>query len=328
MCYRRAVRHGYTDGMKLFQSVLFLLFLTCTPNLLHAQFTYTTNDNTITITAYTGNGGNVVIPSSINGFPVTSLGFEAFGQSPSFLIGVTIPDTITNIGRSAFVYCNLLTNVNMSTNVVTIGDFAFVHCWTLRRLTLPDTVVSLGAYAFQWCSALTNIHMGPNIASIQDYAFDGCSNLTSIAISANVTNIGNYAFALCKDLTNVFFYGNAPAAGSGVFNNDKSATAFYLPWTAGWGPTFAGIPTAPWMPQIQVGAAGMQTNQSVFNVNWADGTTVIWDACTNLDQEVWTPIATNKINGSQAYFVDPQSAQHPVRFYRVRSASQQGSPTP
>jgi len=85
-----------------------------------AQFRWTTNGNTITITGYTGSGGEVVIPSETNGYPVTSIGFGAFVQSPSRVTSVTIPDTVTNIGRSAFPSCFVLTDVTMSTNVIFI----------------------------------------------------------------------------------------------------------------------------------------------------------------------------------------------------------------
>src|SRR5437016_6222562 len=87
---------------------LLMLFLGF-PAALQAQFTYTTNNGTIAITAYTGQGGAVAIPSMTNGFTVTSIGFQAFAQSPSLLTTVSIPDSITNIGRSAFATCIQLT---------------------------------------------------------------------------------------------------------------------------------------------------------------------------------------------------------------------------
>ncbi len=42
------------------------------------DYTYTTNNGTITITQYTGPGGAVTIPDTINGLPVTSIGDQAF----------------------------------------------------------------------------------------------------------------------------------------------------------------------------------------------------------------------------------------------------------
>ena len=69
-----------------------------------AQFTYTTNNGAIAITGYTGffSDGQVTIPSTINGYPVTAIGTNAFYFFAS-VTDVTIPDTVTNIGDGAFL---------------------------------------------------------------------------------------------------------------------------------------------------------------------------------------------------------------------------------
>ena len=58
-------------------TILPLLLLLALPAA-RAQFTYTTNNGAITITGYTGPGGDVIIPSMTNGLPVTSIGTAAF----------------------------------------------------------------------------------------------------------------------------------------------------------------------------------------------------------------------------------------------------------
>ncbi len=56
-----------------------MLLLALLPDVVRAQFTFTTNDdNTLTITGYTGSGGAVTIPNTINGLSVTSVGDSAF----------------------------------------------------------------------------------------------------------------------------------------------------------------------------------------------------------------------------------------------------------
>ncbi len=80
--------------------LLLLLMLSAT---VQAQFNYITNNGAITITGYTGPGGDVVIPSTIDGQLVTGIGHLAFASSS--LISVTIPNSVTNIGRFAFS-CN------------------------------------------------------------------------------------------------------------------------------------------------------------------------------------------------------------------------------
>src|ERR1039457_664600 len=72
------------------------------PATVQAQFTFTTNNGTITITGYTGLGGVVTIPSTTNGWPVTSIGDYAFQHS--VLSSVIIPDSVTSIGVGVFEY--------------------------------------------------------------------------------------------------------------------------------------------------------------------------------------------------------------------------------
>ena len=74
------------------------------PAAVHAQFNFTTNNGTITITGYTGPGGAVFIPSTTNGYPVSSIGNYAF-QSSANLTNVTIPNSVSNIGYGTFQSC-------------------------------------------------------------------------------------------------------------------------------------------------------------------------------------------------------------------------------
>src|SRR5215469_11397619 len=83
------------------------------------DFTYTNNNGTITITGYTGPGGNVTIPSTIDGLPVINIGNRAFTELTS-LTGVTIPGSVTDIGAAAFAYCSRLTSLRIPGSVTNI----------------------------------------------------------------------------------------------------------------------------------------------------------------------------------------------------------------
>src|SRR5687767_8739555 len=72
---------------------LLLWLLLTLPAVVQAQFSYTTNNGTITITGYTGPGGAVVIPATINGRPVTRIGDQAFYYETS-VTGITIPNSV------------------------------------------------------------------------------------------------------------------------------------------------------------------------------------------------------------------------------------------
>jgi hypothetical protein len=114
------------------------------------DFTYTATATEVTITGYTGPGGAVVIPASIDGTPVTAIGNEAF--SPGYegiqsITSVTIPNSVTSIGNLAFVNCRSLTSVTIPDSVTSIGGSAFAGCSGLTRVIIPVTTV-LGIDAF------------------------------------------------------------------------------------------------------------------------------------------------------------------------------------
>ncbi len=76
------------------------------PATLQAQFTFTTNSGAITITGYTGTNGVAIIPDTINGLPIASIAAVAFSYAN--VASVTIPDSVTEIGSSAFQNCGSL----------------------------------------------------------------------------------------------------------------------------------------------------------------------------------------------------------------------------
>ena len=164
-------------------------------------------DDSITIIGYNGTDGDVVIPSTIDGASVTSIGDWAFSGCAE-LTSVTIPDSVTSIGESAFSDCAELTSVTIPASVTNIDDFAFVGCSSLSSVTIPDSVKSIGYGAFGNCSALTEIVIPDTATSIGELVFYGCSALTEITIPDSVTSICKEAFGLCSELKNVYYTGS------------------------------------------------------------------------------------------------------------------------
>ena len=151
--------------------------------------------------------------------------------------------------------------------------------------------------------------------------FLGCSRLTSVTIPNSVTSFGDGVFYDCTGLTGVYFQGNALSLGVSEFLNAYNATIYYLPGATGWGSTFAGRPTALWLPQAQSSDAsfGVQTDQFGFNISWASDKVVVVEAASDLVNPVWIPVGTNTLTGGSSYFSDPDWANHPARLYRLRA---------
>ncbi len=319
---KQTARSGTVGFLRAACAVRLLLLLLLTlPAAVQAQFLYAINNGTITITGYTGPGGAVIIPATINGLPVTSIGFQAFFGRTN-LMSISIPNSVTGIGEHAFYSCTSLTSVTIPSSVTIIGNFAFFGCISLTSVTIPDSVTSIRYGAFYGCISLTSVNIPSSVTSIWDYAFNGCASLTSVTIPSSVANFRHGAFYGCTGLVGVYFQGDAPViSGFAVFEGNNAATIYYLPGTAGWGPTFGGRPTALWEPEFQASdtSFGVRTNQFGFNISWASGRVVVVEACTDLAQPLWTPVGTNTLTDGSSYFSDPQWTNHPARFYRLRS---------
>jgi hypothetical protein len=244
------------------------------PVIVRAQFIYVTNNGAITITGYTGSGGTLVIPNTINGLPVTAIGSDAFFNTA--LTWVAIGTNVTTIGGGAFQACTSLSSIYLPNSVTSIGNDAFWDCAALPAITIPISVTNIGVTVFYNCSSLTAITVDANnpayssangvlftksqttliqypeaktgayqipsgVTNIGAYAFKYCYYLTNVTIPTSVMSIGTSGFAACG-LTAAYFQGNAPSGDSSVFSSDIG-TVYYLAGTSGWGTNFGGLPT-------------------------------------------------------------------------------------
>jgi hypothetical protein len=291
-CFSESITAGPASGPCSITAFAVLLLFSIAE--LPAQdFTYTNTNGTITITGYTGPGGNVTIPSIIDGLPVTSIGSYAF-QWFTNLTGVSIPDSVTNIedgdlwkggGAGTFWFCAGLTNVAIGKGVMHIGMGAFERCSGLTRAAIPDSVTSIG-----------------------DFAFHFCTSLSTVTIGKGVTKVGNslgYVFAQCSNLVAVYFQGDEPffsyfpEFGSLTsFVDDNDATLYYLPGARGWAtPTVEGRPAVLWNPTVLTndGSFGVKQNRFGFNITGTAGIPIVIEATTNLAAQSWVPLQSGTL---------------------------------
>ncbi len=96
------------------------------------------------------------------------------------LTSITIPNSVTSIGKGAFCDCSGLTSVTIPNSVTSIGDDAFYRCSGLTSVTIPNSVTSIGKYAFALCSNLTEV-------TLQGTALPSCVNNAFNQISKGAT---------------------------------------------------------------------------------------------------------------------------------------------
>ena len=180
------------------------------------------------VIGYEGAATRVSIADTYNGVPVTSI-YKAVFSYKNFITTVSIPDSVTSIGDSAFCDCTSLTNVTIGNSVTSIGDSAFSHCSILTSIVIPKGVTSIGNGAFSHCSNLASIVIPDSVTSIGNGAFYWCDNLTSIVIPEGLTSIGEYVFYNCNGLTSIVIPDSVTSIGNGAFSHCSNLTSIVIP---------------------------------------------------------------------------------------------------
>jgi len=142
------------------------------------EYRYNEEYQGIEITGYTGNQSKVIIPATIDGVCVNSIGARAFYEKRE-IQEMVIPEEIDYFGDYCFGFCNIK-SVVLPQNIKKMGDGVFIGCFVLEEVYLPQ-----------------------NIKSLPDATFDNCVKLKKIHNVSNIEEIGEEAFFLCIDLEEV-----------------------------------------------------------------------------------------------------------------------------
>lgn len=212
---------------------------------------YYEQDGSITIFKYHGNASKVVIPSSIEGVPVTEIGYRAFAVNET-MTSIHIPNTVTSIGMRAFDYCTALKSVSLSQNLKSIGDEAFSLCESLVSVTLPSGLERIGTDAFSNCQNLTRVNIPKSVVewgrgsfsftaietleleeglqTISEAAFYGIP-LKQLVLPSSIKTISDRAFYNCDKLESVVLNDGLETIGVNAFGWNYSLTEIIIPAT-------------------------------------------------------------------------------------------------
>ena len=186
---------------------------------------YEDTDGRLTVTgAGDYDGDEIVIPSRIDGTPVTAVGEGAFENCEN-ITAITIPDTVTYIGSRAFAGTSI------------------------AYIAIPSSVSEIGGQIFSGCGNLTevayNCDYGPsesgvffNIPSLEKVSFGGTRvpgyiclnsvNLCEVVLGDSVTEIGYRAFSGCMNLKEINIPAKVSVIGAEAFSG-SGLTSVSLP---------------------------------------------------------------------------------------------------
>jgi len=206
----------------------------------------------VKITGYSGPGGEVIIPTYIDGVRVIEIAGSAF-QGEGAITSITIPDTVTSVGARAFE-----------------------HCTSLTSATIGSGVTKISQSMFRGCTALAYVYIPGSVRTIDSYAFYDNTALTTITIPSSVTDIMPLAFGNNYNLVTMIFEGNAPGVSSNsIFNHNSELRAYYHA-----GKTGFNDPLADRIPTVQLGSSGPTAPNNLTATLGYGQVTLSWDAPT------------------------------------------------
>ena len=168
------------------------------------------------------------------------------------LTSVTIPNSVTSIGRLAFYECTSLTSVSIPNSVTSIGQSAFYDCTSLTSVSIPNSVTYISSLAFGNCKSLTSVNIPSSVTDIGSSAFtntgwynsqsDGLLYLDNwllgskgdqptgvLEIADGTKGIAGSAFSYCYNLTSVNIPNSVMSIGQSAFKGCSGLTSITIP---------------------------------------------------------------------------------------------------
>lgn len=197
---------------------------------------YSTKTAEVTYNNQNKYSGDIVIPSTVTlddvEYSVTAILGQVFAKCPD-LTSVTIPSSVTSLGKSVFENSANLTTIiieegnpvydsreNCNAVIETASNKLLFGC---KDTMIPNSVTTIGESAFYNCSGLTTINIPNSVTNIEKESFRNCSGLTYIKVGNGVTTIGEGAFAGCSCMTKVELNCNE------IISKDYDPNEYYRP---------------------------------------------------------------------------------------------------
>ena len=177
------------------------------------------NHGEVSITGYSNKKSTkeLNIPSTVKynktNYKVTSI--DSFTFQKSKFNKVKIPNTIKNIGNSAFRKCINLTSVTVPKNV-SLGSLVFRECTSLKSAILSEGITNIPTSTFYGCTNLSTVKIPVTISKIDNFAFSK-TNIKEVILPKGLTEIGQDAFSNCKALTSIYISSKVKTVGRYAF---------------------------------------------------------------------------------------------------------------
>jgi hypothetical protein len=203
----------------------------------HSFFRYTTSDGKTVDNIRNKDqfGANIVAHSVVDGkcviefdAPITKIPANAFYIKNSLTGDLVIPNSVKEIGNSAFNGCTGFNGtLTLSNKLETIGSYAFNNCSGFTgSLILPNSLTTIGKIAFFGCKGFKDLTLSKALSVIPEMAFCNCTSLTGdLVIPNSVKEIGNSAFDSCSGFNGTLTLSNKlETIGSAAFLNCSGFT--------------------------------------------------------------------------------------------------------
>jgi len=131
---------------------------------------YAFNEDDYKVTAYSGAGGEVIMPEELAGCPVEIVDSSVFYGNET-ITSLTLPQTLLTLGSSNVYVMEQLETVRLPQSLIAIDDYNFYGCPMLESVVIPPSVSYIGEHSFFSCENLKEICFEGEVPAIAPECF-------------------------------------------------------------------------------------------------------------------------------------------------------------